>query len=166
MRWQESVISQGRGIPDTQSQSDVLKLLSNAQQRVTAQVGSERQGLQACMHGFLGFGHKEHTAEERVAAVQELRQRLTTNPGNPSVLAQLQHTHEAGIGDGWDDQTLLRWLTAETFHVDRAEARIRKNAAWRAEYIPKGFILKAGLARPSQKKIRLNRQCCRVLVGV
>ena len=116
------------------------------------------------MHGFLGFGHKEHTAEERVAAVQELRQRLTTNPGSPPALLQLQRTHEAGIGDGWDDQTLLRWLTAETFHVDRAEARIRKNAAWRAEYIPKGFILKACLAR--QCSVRLDDPCCRVLVRV
>ena len=39
-------------------------------------------------------------------------------------------------------RTLSRWLTAETWHVDRAEARLRKHGAWRADYVPKGFILK------------------------
>ena len=100
------------------------------------------------MHIF-GFGHKESTAEEKAAAVEELRRRLVSDPGTPPVLALLQKTHEAGIGDDWDDQTLSRWLTAETFNVNHAEARIRKHATWRAEYIPKGFILKVAKARSS-----------------
>lgn len=45
-----------------------------------------------------------------------------------------------GRGPGLDDGTLLRWLRAEKYDVDKAYNRLVKHAQWRADYVPDGRI--------------------------
>lgn len=45
-----------------------------------------------------------------------------------------------GAGPGLNDSTLLRWLRAEKYDVDKAYNRLVKHAQWRADYVPDGRI--------------------------
>lgn len=90
---------------------------------------------------MLFFGHSEPTDEEKQQAVKTLRERLSD--GSQPVLEQLQKGGEAGPA-GLDDHMMNRWLRAENFNVDKAEARLREHAVWRETEFPEGRVLEVG----------------------
>lgn len=84
-------------------------------------------------------GSSPTESSKHAQQLAELRQRVLQDE---NIGSQLRAGGEPGMlgSSGVDDQTLLRWLKAEKYCVNKAEQRLRAHATWRQEYVPLGRI--------------------------